>query len=295
MEYASLITSYIKPHLKDPSLKAQYVYNSKENKGFQSEGFYDPIGDSKRLNAPQLIHRYKNRILFLPTKSCPIICRFCFRKNEIQNNDLIFEENFTETFDYIKGHEEISEIIFSGGDPLILSNKKIRFYLEEFSKIEHIKFIRFHTKTPMVWPQRITKDFEDLLTSFSQRFKISLALHCNHQNELMPEVIRVIESLKKLEVNLISQTVLLKGVNDNVDSLKNLFLKLSSIGVIPYYLHHPDKVKGAMHFYLGHKVGYQIYSNLKKEISGWMLPRYVIDSPEANGKINVKDYIDANL
>lgn len=252
----------------------QFVENS-------LEGLIDPIGDQIYLKAPQLIHRYKNRALFLPTTNCPVICRYCFRKNELSFSQDLFLPRFNETLDYLKNNPQIDELIFSGGDPLILSDEKISFYLEEFSKIPSLKFIRFHTRTPIILPSRITDNLVNLLKKNSFK-KITLAIHINHTEELDPEVR---EALLRMEgLNLISQTVLLKGINDDSTILKELIHNLISLNIRPYYLHHPDKVRGGMHFYLDLHKGRKIYLSLRDEIPGWALFNYVIDLPEGRGK-----------
>jgi lysine 2,3-aminomutase len=259
------------------SLWKQFIPQVEEN---SPEGLIDPIGDQEFLKAPQLIHRYKNRALFLPTTICPVICRYCFRKNELSTQDL-FLPRFKETLDYLLNNPQIEELIFSGGDPFILSDEKISFYLEEFKKISSLKFIRFHTRTPIILPSRITPNLAKTLNDYSS-MKITIAIHVNHFEELDHEVEDAISKLKG--INLISQTVLLKDVNDDPKILKELIHHLISLDIRPYYLHHPDKVKGGMNYYLDINRGREIYHSLRDEVPGWALFNYVVDLPGGKGK-----------
>jgi lysine 2,3-aminomutase len=259
------------------SLWKQFIPQIEEN---SPEGLMDPIGDQEFLKAPQLIHRYKNRALFLPTTTCPVICRYCFRKNELNGQDLFFPR-FKETLDYLINNPQIEELIFSGGDPFVLSDEKISFYLEEFAKISSIKYIRFHTRTPIILPSRITPNLVKILNEYSFK-KLTIAIHVNHFEELDPEVGEAISRLKG--INLISQTVLLRGVNDDPKILKELIHHLISLDIRPYYLHHPDKVKGGMNYYLDIKRGREIYHSLRDEVPGWALFNYVVDLPGGKGK-----------
>lgn len=250
------------------------------------QGYLDPIGDRRFNVAPQLIHRYPNRVLFTATSVCPVHCRYCFRKNELSPTDEIFERDFEKTLSYLWSHPEISEIIFTGGDPLTLSDEKLNNYLEAFAKIPHIRDVRFHSRYPVILPERIDEGFLSLLSQWSQQFRtLSLAVHANHVDEFSPEAMIRIRKLSEIPVQLLSQTVLLRGVNDTSTALvelMNLFLELR---VRPYYLHHPDQVRGGMHFYLPLEEGRRIYGELRRHLPGWAIPQYVIDVPGGAGKI----------
>ncbi len=251
----------------------------------QKDGLYDPIGDQLYHRSGKVIHRYSNRLLFFPTSTCPIICRYCFRKNELSDNDPIFKDPLSETIQYLSNHTEVDEIIFSGGDPLILSNEKLRSYLHHFSTIPHIKTIRFHSRTPVILPNRIDNEFINLIKEFENRFHIIIAIHINHADEATLSFKDSIKLLKEnTKVLLLSQSVLLKDINDTHQALIDLFKLLHQIEIRPYYLHHPDKVKGAMHFYLPIEDGKRLFTALRKQLSGWMLPQYILDNPNGNGK-----------
>ncbi len=276
-DYAHLIK-------ESSALQRQFLPSIEEN---DVGGEIDPIGDEVHFKTKRLIHRYKNRALFIPTEICPILCRYCFRKNELGNNNDMFKPGEEQEIkNYLLDHPEIEEIIFTGGDPLILSNKKLEQYLSFFSSIDHIKMIRFHTRTPVILPSRIDEGFSQLIEKYSQFFShITLVIHSNHEDEWSDDFENCCKKLSKLPLQLLSQSVLLKGVNDSARDLKNLFYGLTRLGIRPYYLHHPDKARGAMHFYLSKKQGLEIYAELKKEVSGWALPHYVCETPAGQGKI----------
>lgn len=267
----------------DSALAKQFLPSSvEENAFFQKNGLYDPIGDKAHAKGGQLVHRYKNRALFTPTTKCPINCRYCFRKNELNDTDEIFKPDFDKTLEYLLAHPEINEIIFSGGDPLFLSNKKIEFYLKAFSQIPTIRYIRFHTRFPVILPNRLDDELKLIIEKYSRHFsKILFVLHTNHVEEIS-ETLAL--RIKKSSFSWLSQTVLLKGVNDNQKDLLELFYRLDNLGVRPYYLHHPDHVKGAMHFYLSLEQGRRLYHTLRSELPGWLLPQYILDIPGGFGK-----------
>lgn len=287
IEYNSFIPKAFAQRIKnagqDSVLWKQFVPNEIENN--QLSGHYDPIGDNAHAKEGQLIHRYKNRALFLPTTICPIICRYCFRKNELTNKDELFKADFEKTLSYLKNHPEIEEIIFSGGDPLILSDSKLDYYLNAFFEMG-ISYIRFHTRTPIIIPSRLDEKFIDLLVKYQNKFKaISLVLHLNHDEEISDEMKVAVSALRqKTNVQLLSQSVLLKEINDSAPVLKKLFESLQSMGVRPYYLHHPDLVRGGMHFYIELEEGRKIFQQLRDLMPGWLIPNYIIDIPEGHGK-----------
>lgn len=249
-------------------------------------GRLDPIGDKVHAKNNQLIHRYENRVLFTPTTVCPVLCRYCFRKNELAEKDEIFDQKFKQAIDYLKAHPEVNEVIFTGGDPFILSNEKLAFYIQEFSEIGSIKYIRFHTRTPVIIPARIDEGLLAILASAGALFKRAMVMiHVNHESELTEDVVDAIELLTQNNVEVFSQSVLLKGVNDTTEDLYKLFSLLADLKVKPYYLHHPDEALGAMHFYLTLEEGRKIFAPLHNKLPGWALPQYIIDIPGGEGKI----------
>lgn len=280
------IANKIKQNNLQGALAKQFLPVSEEyDSARQKYGFIDPIGDQIKNQGNGLIHRYENRILFSPTSICPINCRYCFRKNELYSNDPQFKGNIVKASLYLNEHPEIEEVILTGGDPLILSNEKLRSLFEEIIKINNIKYLRIHTRTPVILPSRIDSGFLKLLNDYSKRFKmLSIVIHTNHIDELDQQVLNALEKLNLCGIQLMSQSVLLKNVNDSATILSKLFHKLIDQKVRPYYLHHPDKVKGAMHFYTDPQSGKEIYLQLRQLLPGWAIPHYVIDSPDGKGK-----------
>jgi lysine 2,3-aminomutase len=268
-------------------LAKEFLPDQKEtDESINFDGLMDPIGDKEHFAAPQLIHRYSSRALFTPTSICPVHCRYCFRRNELGAGEELFSANFDQTIDYLKTHTEINELIFTGGDPLTLSNEKLEKYLEAFSGIASIKDIRFHTRYPVILPQRIDQGFKDILTHYSRKFRtLSVAIHANHVDEFDLESMEKIRELSQLNIQLLSQSVLLKEVNNSLHSLLELYNLFIALKVRPYYLHHPDQVKGGLHFYVGLEEGRRLYSQLRNNLPGWALPHYVIDIPGGAGKV----------
>lgn len=265
------------------ALWKQFVPHALENK---NNGMIDPIGDHEYSKPGRIVHRYKNRLLFFPTPVCPINCRYCFRKNELANPDELFEGRLKETVSYLYDNPEVNEVILSGGDPLILNDEKLENIFRAFSQIPSVKYLRIHSRTPIIIPSRITIEFSELLKKYRKSFHhLIIAVHANHFDEIDDDVSLALTRLKNSGVELLSQSVLLKEVNDDTSTLKKLFNSLSDLGVRPYYLHHPDRVKGAMHFYLSLTEGRMLYHSLRNELPGWMLPQYVIDIPGGEGKV----------
>lgn len=261
----------------------QFLPQSDES---QVSGRLDPIGDKVHSQNNQLIHRYKNRVLFTPTTVCPVLCRYCFRKNELSTNDEIFQQKFNEARLYLAKNPDVNEVIFTGGDPFILSTEKLASYLQDLSDIKSIKYVRFHTRTPIILPSRIDEGLLAILYSAQVLFKRSLVMiHVNHSSELTNDVLEAIARLTDQHIEVCSQTVLLKGVNDTTDELYRLFSQLAEIKVRPYYLHHPDEARGAMHFHLPLETGRKIVAPLHNLLPGWALPQYVIDIPGGEGKV----------
>jgi lysine 2,3-aminomutase len=280
----------IRSHGIDSPLGKQFLPSNEEV--HVRGGFVDPIGDlvHQVSSTKQLIHRYPNRALFLPTTTCPVICRFCFRKNELYETDGKFHDDFSHALEYLKSHPEIQELIFTGGDPFSLSTQKLQTYLEHFAQLSHIKYVRFHTRYPVIMPSRFLSDpnLLQLLRHHNQSThqKILIAIHTNHLDEWGEDENAAAQKLKDSGIELLSQTVLMKGINDHTKTLLHLFQHLIGQGIRPYYLHHPDTVKGAMHFSLTLSEGRMIYNDLRNHLPGWAIPHYVIDIPGGHGKVS---------
>ncbi len=265
----------------ESALYKQFIPSPQEN---GPQGLNDPIGDHEFSKGNGIIHRYESRILFTPTTTCPIQCRYCFRKNELNHQDEIFNYSLKALTNYLESHPEVNEVILTGGDPLMVSNKKLERILSLLASTQ-VKFVRFHTRTPIILPSRIDQEFIDLINRYENKFiKIIFVLHSNHISEFDLEVDTALKRLQQTNMLLKTQSVLLKSINDNAQDLINLFYKFVELGFSPYYLHHPDLVKGAMHFYLPLEEGRKIYHKLRAKLPGWAIPHYVVDHPEGIGK-----------
>ena len=267
---------------KNSALWKQFIPSSQEQ---SSVGLSDPIGDATYCKTPGLIHRYNNRALLTPTRSCPVICRYCFRKNELYTDEETLKFRLNEAIAYLSEHTEVNEVILTGGDPLMLSDDKLLKVMGSLAQLNHIKFMRIHTRFPIVIEQRLDSSFLNLCLESKKRFKrFFLTLHINHPQELSEELKTRIFDFHLSGIEILSQTVLLKGVNDDTDVLLSLYRELSEIGVTPYYLHHPDLARGTSHFWLTLEQGRKIYADLRNKLSGWALPEYIIDIPSGFGK-----------
>lgn len=229
----------------------------------------DPVGDLCSQKEKKLLHKYQGRVLLICTSVCAMHCRYCFRQNF---NYAIQDKSFANELKLIEEDPSISEVILSGGDPLSLSDEMLQKLLKDISKIPHIKRIRFHTRFPIGIPERITENFLSLLTLPQQ---VWFVIHANHALELDEEVLNALKRIQKLGIPLLCQSVLLKGVNDSLEALKNLSEKLVDNGIIPYYLHQLDRVQGASHFEVEESTGLNLIKDLTKQLSGYAIPKYV--------------------
>lgn len=232
----------------------------------------DPVGDQKCRLEPKLLHKYEGRVLIVCTSACAMHCRFCFRQNFAYD---VSDENkkFEKEIQYIQNDKTIQEVILSGGDPLSLSDERLGQLLDQIGQISHVRRIRMHTRFPMGIPERIDENFLALLQEIPQ--KLFVVLHVNHPKELDHEVCLSIQRLQKQGVVLLSQSVLLKDVNDDILTLKALYEQLVDIGVVPYYLHQLDRVQGAMHFEVCEQTGKELIDQLMECLPGYAVPKYV--------------------
>ena len=271
----------IKKNGPNSALWKQFIPTNEELK---INGSLDPIGDKKNSKGHGIIHRYKSRILFTPTINCPVICRYCFRKNELSTKDEVFKHNLLKLSEYLQKHPEVNEVILTGGDPLILSTKKLK-EIAHILKSHGISFLRFHTRTPVILPERIDDEFLNFLKEVSKDFlRVILVLHVNHAEEIDNYTSKKLLVLKTCGIDLLTQSVLLKDINDSKNDLIELFYKVIAHGFTPYYLHHPDEARGAMHFSIPLEVGRGLYNSLRNELPGWAIPSYIIDHPSGHGK-----------
>ncbi len=243
----------------------------------------DPIGDEAHEVVPGLIHRYPDRALLLLTSHCLVHCRFCFRREVVGK---VRPVQFARIVEYLQKHPEIREIIFSGGDPFTFPVGFLSSMIHFLSPIRHIRVWRFHTRVPAVDPESMSQEWLDTLKQISH-VKLIVVMHIDHPREITPETVTLLEKLHQAGCLVLSQTVLLKGVNDSAETLTQLFRGLINAGVKPYYLHHLDQVVGTHHFRLSIEEGKALYQSLRGHISGVCLPEYVLDLPGGHGKIPI--------
>ncbi len=276
------LTSYIMEHADIPAIARQYI-PSAEEAIIAPDELSDPIGDEAHSPVKGIVHRYPDRALYKITNICAVYCRYCFRKDMIGvNADHLKADDHKEALAYLQNTPQIWEVILTGGDPLVLSAKKLRATLDELENIPHIQVLRIHTRLPLSNPQAITNELCEALT---RNKALYIALHINHADELTPEVITAIKKLHKTGAVLLSQSVLLKGVNDNAETLEQLFRALVALKIKPYYLHHADYAKGTSHFRTTIAEGQAIMRDLQGRISGLCQPHYMLDIPGGHGKI----------
>lgn len=230
----------------------------------------DPVGDSQFRCTSKLLQKYEGRVLLICSSSCAMHCRYCFRQNYDYDSE---RKGFEDELQIIKEDSTLNEVILSGGDPLSLSNRALKELMDQLNGIPHIQRIRFHTRFPIGIPERIDEEFVDLLAN--SRTQVWFVIHCNHPEELDPDVLSYLETLRKRGVVLLNQTVLLKDINDNVETLYQLCRKLSDNGIFPYYLHQLDKVIGAAHFEVEEENGRMLIQQLNKRLPGYAVPKYV--------------------
>jgi len=245
----------------------------------------DPLNEEGDMVVPHLVHRYPDRVLLFVTNQCPIYCRFCTRKRFVGSpGGTITPEAIDAVADYIRAHAEIRDIIFSGGDPLLLVDTLLERILSTLREIPHLDIIRIGSRVPGTLPSRITPELCALLKRYHPLY---MNLHFNHPDEITTEVAEACGRLADAGIPLGSQTVLLKGVNDDPDTMKHLMQKLLKIRVKPYYLYQADLVTGTQQFRTPVEAGLNILRALHGHTSGMAIPRYVIDAPGGGGKITV--------
>ncbi|MCF6370166.1 lysine-2,3-aminomutase-like protein [Rhizobium halophilum] len=244
----------------------------------------DPIGDAAHTPVKGIVHRYPDRVLLKAVHVCPVYCRFCFRREMVgpQGDGTLSADELEAALDYIRKTPSIWEVILTGGDPLVLSPRRLTQIMLELAQIAHVKIVRLHSRVPVVDPQAINEELVAALKAGGQG--VYLALHANHPREITEEARSACARLVDAGIVMVSQTVLLRGVNDDPDILAELMKAFVEIRVKPYYLHHPDLAPGTSHFRLGIGEGQRIVSALRGRISGLCQPTYVLDIPGGHGK-----------
>jgi lysine 2,3-aminomutase len=243
----------------------------------------DPLGEDSHSPVPGLVHRYPDRVLLLPLDFCSTYCRYCTRSRVVGHGELMPQESrLLAAFDYLRRTPQIRDVLVSGGDALALGEDRLEWILEQLRAIPNIEFIRIGTKMPAVLPQRITRELSRMLRRYHP---IWMSLHFVHPDECTPEAAQACARLADAGIPLGSQTVLLKDVNDNVESIRMLMHKLLLMRVRPYYLYQCDPISGSSHFRTSVAKGLEIIEGLRGHTTGYAVPTYVIDAPGGGGKI----------
>jgi L-lysine 2,3-aminomutase len=246
----------------------------------------DPLKEMDASPAPGLIHKYPGRVLLIVSPMCAVHCRYCFRRHFPYKEDQPARQKWRNALRYIATNKNISEVIFSGGDPLAVNDRHLEWLVDQIARIGHVKRLRVHTRFPVVIPARITDQCINWLTK--SRLKPIMVLHANHPNELDLDTEQAVSRLKMAGVDVLNQSVLLKGVNDNAETLVNLSEKLYSVGVLPYYLHVLDAVQGAAHFAVDYHEIPALQRELSAHLPGYLVPKLVFEKPGATAKLPVQ-------
>ncbi|BBF94468.1 lysine-2,3-aminomutase-like protein [Blastochloris tepida] len=251
----------------------------------------DPIGDDAFSPLPGLVHRHPDRVLLKLVNACPVYCRFCFRREMVgPGAGALTPEALDAALAYIAGHPDIWEVVFTGGDPFMVSARRAAEVVERLAAIAHVKVLRWHTRVPVVAPERVTADFVAALKSPNQATWV--VLHANHARELSPAARAACARLVDAGIPMLSQSVLLAGINDDPDVLAALMRALVETRIKPYYLHHADLAPGTAHHRTSLATGRELVRALRRTASGLAQPTYVLDLPGGFGKVPVSpDYV----
>ena len=259
------------------------------------EELADPIGDEAHSPVPGIVHRHPDRVLFKVVAACPVYCRFCFRRETIGpsaikkgKDNALSRGDFEAALTYIAAHDEIWEVILTGGDPFILSPRRVAEITQRLAAIPHVKIIRWHSRVPAVDPERVTDDLVAALHAPGATTWV--AVHANHEREFSPAARAAIARLVDGGIALVSQSVLLKGINDKVETLAALMRAFAQNRIKPYYLHHPDLAPGTSHFRIGIEEGLALVRELRARVSGLAMPTYMLDLPGGFGKVPLESH-----
>jgi len=251
--------------------------------GLKKEGYEkDPLQELAAMPADGLLHKYHGRALLTVTGACGIHCRYCFRRHFPYSETNPSRDQWTSALGYLRHHEEISEVLLSGGDPLSMNDRRLSELVHRLEKIPHIKRLRIHTRLAVVLPNRIDAQLLDWLGT--TKLQTVMVVHVNHPNEINDEVTKAMQRLRETGTTLLNQSVLLKGINDNPETLVKLSEKLFSSSVLPYYLHQLDHVQGAAHFAVEDTRALKIMKDLQATLPGYLVPRLCREEAGALGK-----------
>lgn len=252
----------------------------------------DPIGDEVFSPVKGIVHRYPDRVLLKVVGVCAVYCRFCFRREMVGPGaeTTLSEAEVAAALSYVADHPEIWEVILTGGDPFMLSARRMRHLAERLADLSHVQVMRLHTRVPIAAPERVSADLVSSLRA--EGLTPYVAVHINHAAELTPEARGALARLADAGIPVLAQTVLLRGVNDRAETLADLFRALVANRVKPYYLHHPDLAPGTSHFRLSIAEGQALVAQLRGRISGLCMPTYVLDIPGGHGKAPLETAVE---
>jgi lysine 2,3-aminomutase len=247
--------------------------------------FADPIGDDPFTKVKGIVHRYPDRLLLKPLHVCAAYCRFCLRREQVgEDGEGLSPAELDAALDYVRSHAEVWEVILSGGDPLLLTKSRLAYIIQALDAIEHVEVIRIHTRVPVVDPTRVNAD---MVQALKVKTPVYVVLHANHPKELTDAAIAACGQLVDQGIPMLSQSALLKGINDDPQTMTQLMRKLTRARVKPYYLHHGDLAQGTSHFRTTIEEGQAIMRSLRGDISGICQPMYVLDIPGGKGKVPI--------
>ncbi len=288
-QYSFLVTRHFAGNIEkgnwlDPLLLQVLPLESenRSKKGFSA----DPVGDGSAEIAPGVIKKYKGRALIYSVGDCPIHCRFCFRRNTVHRHKKTADVSAVTRV--VQKHSDIEEIIFSGGEPFLLSDQHLKHWFEGIDVYPQIKVIRFHTRMLSVFPDRVKKPLLSLFRKWEKRYRFLIVTHANHPNEIDERFETAVQSLRQQHIEVLNQSVLLKRINDAPETHIELNRRLSRMGVMPYYLHQLDKANGTAQFEVDESVGKTLYCTMRKELPGYALPKYVKEVPGDLSKVQIQ-------
>ncbi len=280
--YASLMS---REDASEP-LRRTHVITTAEDIVLPGESI-DPLAEDHDTATPGIVHRYPDRVLFLTTGTCSTYCRYCTRARAVGNPGGEYQlspKQWEKALAYIESHTEIRDVLMSGGDPLSIGDDRLDYLLTRLRKMKHVEFLRFGSKIPMVLPQRITKDFVKMLKKHHPLF---MSIHVTHPREFTPETTEALNRLADAGIPLGSQTVVMKGINDDISIMKPLMQGLLKRRVKPYYLYQTDPIRGSGHFRTTVETGLKLIEGLRGHTSGYCTPIFAVDAPGGGGKIQI--------
>ena len=288
--YAIAIPPALRALLATPEIARQFIPHPDELITAPHE-HPDPIADEALSPVKGIVHRYADRALLKPLLACPVYCRFCFRREQVgPDGGLLTEAELAAAYAWLQATQAIREVILTGGDPLMLSPRRLAAIIENLSKIPHIQILRIHTRLPIAGPAHVTEALADALQTDKALW---LVLHANHATEFTPEARTALRRIQSRAIPIIGQSVLLRGVNDTAQALENLFVTMVTARIKPYYLHQLDPAPGTARFHVPIAEGQRLLAALRGRITGLAWPTYVLDIPGGHGKVPIgPTYLD---